>query len=145
MVKRSELGIPDSTESAAENHATSMDSCIVLVERLLTGAPVDILSHQRQAANGKKYVNESQKAKYLNKLDQLKWGVNRNSARQMDRACKSGAWLIVNPIFLVDTDLSEQEFRDNVCWRIFLNPAAYPQNATGVEHPSWQNSTTAEK
>ena len=44
----------------------------------------------------------------------------------MDPAYKSGAWLTVMPSFLYNTELSAQDFRDNVRWRLGLEPCRLP-------------------
>ena len=119
-VNRSGLGIPYPKNSAAENRAALMDFCTVLVEILLTWAPLDIKEHQRHAANGKKESKARHNKKELNKLTKLKREVGRNAARQMYRACKSGSWMTVMPSFLDETELLSQEFRDNVRWILGL-------------------------
>ena len=53
----------------------------------------------------------------------------------MDRACKSGAWITIMPSFLDDKELSAQEFRDNVLWRLGLEPHCLPTNCDGCGYP----------
>ena len=43
----------------------------------------------------------------LDVLANLKGGGGKSAARKMDRACKSGAWITIQPIFMDDTDLPD--------------------------------------
>ena len=48
----------------------------------------------------------------MGRLAELKRGVDKAAALQMDGTCKSGAWLTVMPSFMDDTELSAEEFWD---------------------------------
>ena len=89
-VKRDGLGIPDPTRTHADNYAASIDCSKLLAEILLTGAPLDIVEHQKHAINNQKSLKEPRKAKELGVLADLQRGVNKSSVQQMDCVCKSG-------------------------------------------------------
>ena len=95
VVKRAGLGILDPTRTPENNYAASIYCNKLLVESLLTGDPLDIVEHQKHAINSQKSSKERQKSKELGQLADLKRGVNKSAAMQMDRACKSEAWLTV--------------------------------------------------
>ena len=134
-VKRASLGIPDPTRTLADNYAASVDCSELLVESLFTEDPLDILAHQKHSTNSQKSSKERLKAKRLGQLADLKPGINKNAAMQMDRACKSGAWLTVMPSFMDDTELSAQVFRDSICWRLGLAPLRLPTDCGGCRAP----------
>ena len=81
---------------------------------LMTGVPLDIKYHKRHTTNSKKNSMECQKSKELGQIAELKRGVKKSAAQQMYRACKSRAWLTVMLSFMYDTQLSAQEFWDNI-------------------------------
>ena len=134
-VKRDGMGIPDPKRTPADNYAASIDCSELLVESLLTGDPLDIVAHQKHATNIQKISKERRKAKELGLLADLKRGVNKSAALQMDRVCKSGAWLTFMPSFMDDTELSAQEFRDNIRWRLSLTPLRLPTDCNGCGAP----------
>ena len=107
-LKRAGPVITDPTRSTAENYAASIDCIELLVENLLTGVPLDIRDHQRHVINSQKSQKQRQKAKKLGLLAEPKRELNKRAAQQMDRACKSGAWLTVMPGFMDDTELPAQ-------------------------------------
>ena len=93
------------------------------------------MAHQKHATNSQKSSKELRKAKELVLLAELKRGVDKAAALQMDRAYKSGAWLTVMPSFMDDTDLSAEEFRDNIRWRLGLTPLCLPTDCNGCGAP----------
>ena len=107
-VKWAGLGIPDPTTTTTANYSASRDCSELLVESLMTGEPIDIVAHQKHATNSQKISKERRKAKELGRLAELKLGVDKATALQMDHACKSGAWLTVMPSFMDDTELSAE-------------------------------------
>ena len=52
----------------------------------MTGDPLDIVAHQKHTTNCQKSSKERRKVKELSQLADLKRGVNKNVALQMDRA-----------------------------------------------------------
>ena len=135
VVKRAGLGILDPTRTPENNYAASIYCNKLLVESLLTGDPLDIVEHQKHAINSQKSSKERQKSKELGQLADLKRGVNKSAAMQMDRACKSEAWLTVMPSFMDDTELSAQEFWVNIRWHLVLTPLHLPTDCDGCGAP----------
>ena len=102
----------------------------------MKGEPLDIKSHQRHGINGNRDAKELRNSRELIQLSQIKRGVNKSSAQQMDQTCKSGASLTLMSSFMDDTELSSQEFRYNVCWRLGLTPRCLPIDCDGCRAPS---------
>ena len=71
----------------------------------------------------------------MGRLAELKRGVDKANALQMDRACKLGVWLTVMPSFMDDTELSAEEFRDNIRCRLGLTPLRLPTDCDGCGVP----------
>ena len=85
-VKRAGLRIPDPTIMPADNYAASVVCSELLVESLFTVDPLDIVANQKHASNSQKSSKERRNAKELGLLVDLKRGVNKSAAMQMDRA-----------------------------------------------------------
>ena len=134
-VKRAGLGIPNPTTATGDNYSASVDCSKLLVESLLTGEPIDIVAHQKHATDSQKSSKERRKAKDLGRLDELKQGVDKAAALQMDRACKSGVWITVMLSFMDDMELSAEEFRDNIRWRLGLTSLRLPTDCDGCGAP----------
>ena len=79
-VNRAGLGIPYPTTKTGENYSALVNFSKLLVESLLTGEPIDIVSHQKHATNSQKIWKELRKAKELGRLSDLKRGVDKNAA-----------------------------------------------------------------
>ena len=134
-VKRAGLGIPDPTTTTRANYSASRDCSKLLVESLMTGEPINIVAHQKHATDSQKSSKEHRKAQELSRLAELKIGVDKATALQMDWACKSGAWLTVMPRFMDETELSAEEFWDNIRWRLGLKPLRLPTDCDGCGVP----------
>ena len=50
-VKRAGVVIPDPTRTPADNYAASVKCSELLMERILTGNPLDIVAHQKHTTN----------------------------------------------------------------------------------------------
>ena len=107
----------------------------MLVENLLLGDPLEIQEHHRHAYNGKKEAKVMQNIKKLDKLADLKRVNSRKSTRQMDLVCKSGDCMTVMLRFLDDMEMSSQDFRRNVYYRISLEPRRLPTDCNKCGAP----------
>ena len=68
------------------------------------------------------------------KLARLKRNAGNHAARRMERARETGAWLTAMPSLLNGTNLSAEEFRDNLHLRLGLTPLHLPTHCDGCGH-----------
>lgn len=71
--------------------------------------------------------SESDKAS----LHALKGKTNPAGAKRLERASRTGAWLMVTPDRMNGTDLSAEEFRDSLRLRFGLQPLGLPERCDG--------------
>jgi len=79
-----------------------------------------------------------QKRKTLAATEALKricCAVRPADARRMTRSTETGAWLTATPNLLNGTELSADEFRDNIRMHLGLTPTSLPQQCAGCDDP----------
>eukprot|EP00957_Ditylum_brightwellii_P111105 8472063-Ditylum_brightwellii.AAC.1 len=113
-VKRSGLGIPDLTQMADHCHATSQSCCNALVASLLEGQTLPYAQHKAYVREGSLAARKAQAAMELQALEAMKEGKTTHTKNKLDRGKETEAWLMVIPNHLNESELSEEEFRDNL-------------------------------
>jgi hypothetical protein len=138
-VKQAGLGIRNPVESADLFFGTSKDACEELVRSFFEGE-FNLAVHKskvRQASTKARKKRIEAEAKLVTERGEQRG--NRELLR-MERAAAAGIWLTCFPSRFHGTELSCEEFRDNLRLRYNLNPLSMPSVCDGcgakmsVEH-----------
>eukprot|EP00957_Ditylum_brightwellii_P164681 12538525-Ditylum_brightwellii.AAC.1 len=131
IVKWSELGIPDLTQMGDHCHATSQSCCDMLVTSLLEGWKMPYAQHKACVRVGSLAARKAQTDRELQALEAMKEGKTTQAKNKLDRGKETRAWLKVIPNRLNGSELSEEEFRDNLCLRYGMIPLDLRQRCDG--------------
>ena len=113
-VKRGGLGIPDTQLSAESAYNISKAASGELVDSLLGGSALNYLGHRacvRKASLAERRAKKHVELGELARRKELSGGQERNL---LHRATGNGAWLSTLTHRLNDTELSREEFLDNL-------------------------------
>ena len=125
-VKHGGLGIPDPRLSAESVYNTSKAASRELVDSLLGGSALTYVGHRacvRKASLATRRAKMHVDLGDMARQKELAGGEERN---RLHRATRNGAWLSDVPHCLSGTELSQEEFRDNLCLRYGLMPQDIP-------------------
>ena len=130
-VKRGGLGILDPTQAAAHNYATSQECCGELVESLVQREGLNYAAHRLCVRLGS-WSAQLERAKREEKAMTGRMGAGSKSGKhKLMRSMETGAWLTVVPDSLNGTELSQEEFRDNLRLRYSLRPIGLQERCDG--------------
>ena len=118
--KHGGLGIPDRQVSAESVYNTSKSDSGELIDSLLGGTALNYVSHRacvRGSSMGKRKERKHVELADLARQKELAGGQERY---RLHRATVNGAWLSSVPHCLNGTELSREEFRDNIRFRYGL-------------------------
>ena len=121
-VKHGGLGIPDPRLSAESEYNTSKAASGELVDSFLGGSDLNYVGHR---ACIRKASLVARRAKIHVELGELSRGKELAGGKKMNRlhrATSNGSWLIAVPHRINGTELSREEFRDNLRLRYGLMP-----------------------
>ena len=132
-VKYAGMALPDPTLTADDNHSTSSLVCGHLVQAMrsdcdVTYSSVDHISTRKEVVAA---VKERQAVKYEAKLKEITSKLDPDTARMVKRGRLCGQWLSVMPLTVNGTELSPQEFRDNLLLRQGRAPGDLPKHCDG--------------
>jgi hypothetical protein len=139
-VRRAGLGIPDPQLTAAGCHQASLESTGELTRTLRAGTDMDVQAHAAEATIHRRRIRKEKDKAEEAALQALCAAARPTAARRMNRSKETGAWLTAMPSTLNGTELSEDEFRDNIRLRFGLPPLSLPDHCDGcnerftVEH-----------
>ena len=127
------MALPDPTLTADDNHSTSSLVCGHLVQAMrsdcdVTYSSVDHISTRKEVVAA---VKERQAVKYEAKLKEITSKLDPDTARMVKRGRLCGQWLSVMPLTVNGTELSPQEFRDNLLLRQGRAPGDLPKHCDG--------------
>ena len=130
-VKQGGLAIRIPHEQAEPLHAVSGEATRLLVAALLSGEELDLASHRRcvkQASSKARDLRIAEEEAFL-----LQLGIDEGPkvARRFKRMKGSGAWLTRLPSQYEGTQLTRDEWHDNVSLRYGMRPANLPQQCDG--------------
>ena len=136
-VKHAGLAIPDPTSTADSNYKTSSLVCGHLVQAIrldsdVEFSTVDHLSTRREVVVE---VRKRQTKEYETKLQEITSSLDADTARIILRGGECGQWLSVMPSIVNGTELSAQEFRDNLQLRYARSPGDLPERCDGCNAP----------
>ena len=125
-VKHGGLGIPDPRSSVESAYNTSTAARGELVDSILEGSVLNYVGH-RACVN--KAIQMMRHAKMSVELSEIfkQWDqAGGRERKRLYRATRNGAWLSAVPHRLSGTELSQEEFRENICLRYGLMPQDIP-------------------
>jgi hypothetical protein len=129
------LALRNPLTSAPHLHRSSVDACDILVKALHDGGGLNAKAHKacvRDARNQACKARLQEEETYLNGL---KLSGRRKMAKQLERMGETGAWLSAIPNCFEGTELSREEFQDNLAVRYGLHPRGLPERCDGCNEP----------
>ena len=104
------------------DYNTSKDSIRGLLDSLLRGSVLNYVGHRACVHKARKSARLSKSIIDLSKLLKRQKQAGGQEENHLHRATRNGAWLSVETHRLNGTELSQEEFRDNLCLRYGLMP-----------------------
>ena len=139
-VRLSGIGLPNPVATADQCYQASKECTADLTASLQAGRPVDATGFAADAGRRRKGLRKAQAHVEKSTFEALKSAAGVADARRLQRATETGAWLTAMPNTLNGTDLSADEFKDNLRLRLGLCPTSLPHRCEGcnerftVEH-----------
>ena len=139
-VRRAGLGLRSPVETADRCFSTSKACTTKLVNSLLTGEPLDVHQHLREAGEKRRAAAKERAEMEDEVLEAILLASNHSQRRRLERVKKAGSWLSTTPHRLNGTVLSAEEFRDSLRLRCGFQPQNLPTSCDGcgaafnVEH-----------
>jgi hypothetical protein len=134
-VKQGGLALRNPVTSAPLLHQSSTDACELLVKALLENGELCADGHKacvREAGDRARKVRIKEEEV---SLDEMKKRDGRKVAKRLDRTGETGAWLSCIPNRFDGTELSSEEFFDNLAIRYGLRPRGLPERCDGCDEP----------
>ena len=132
-VRRAGLGVPDPQLTAASCFTASQACTAELTRTLRAGTDLDIQAHAAKASTERRRMLKDKNKAEEATLDRLCAAARPAVVRQMKRSQETGAWLTAMPNTLNGTELSEEEFHDNLRLRFGLQPLSLPARCDGCD------------
>jgi hypothetical protein len=134
-VKSGGIAIRNPVVSAPLLHQCSVDACDILIKALQDVGGLNAEAHKAVVkAAGNEARTARLKEEQVN-LDGMKGSGGRKVAKRLERMGETGAWLSVIPNCFDGTELSREEFRDNLAIRYGLRPRGLPESCDGCNKP----------
>lgn len=132
-VKHAGLALPNPTTTADDNYRTSTVVCSHLLQALrpdseVTFSSVDHTATLRSATNA---FSKRKKEECETKLLEICSKLDPDTSRTVKRGALCGQWLSVMPSTVNGTELSPQEFRDNLLLRYGRSPGDLQETCDG--------------
>ncbi len=134
-VKFGRLALRNPVTSVLHLHQSSVDACDILVKALHDRGGLNTKAHKacvREAGNQACKARLQEEETYL---DGLKLSGERKTAKQLEWMGETGAWLSAIPNRFVGTELSREEFQDNLAICYGLCPRGLPERCDGCNEP----------
>ncbi len=134
-VKSGGTAIRNPIVSAPPPHQCSVNACNILIKAFQDGGGLNAEAHK---ATVKAAGNEARKARLKGEqdtLDGLKESGGRKIAKHLEPMGETGAWLSVFPNRFDETELSREEFQDNLTICYGLRPRGLPERCDGCNEP----------
>ena len=130
-IKHGGLGIPDPRQSAECDYITSKAASRELVDSLLGGSVLNYLGHRACVRKASQSARLSKRVVEMPELYDRQEQAGQQQKNRLHRETRIGAWLSAVPNCLNGTELSREEFRDNLCLRYGLMPQDIPATYDG--------------
>ena len=130
-VKHGVLGILDPQSSAESAYNTSKAASRELVDSILGGSVLNYVGHRACVRKASQSARLSKRIVELLELYDRQEQAGCQEKNRLHRATRNGAWLSTVPHCLNGTELSWEEFRDNLRLRYGLMPQDIPATRDG--------------
>ena len=130
-VKHGSVGIPDPRLSAEFTYNTSKGASRELVDSLLGGLFLNYVGHRACVHKAGQLARISKRIVKLSNLFKLQEQAGGQEKNRLHRATRNGAWFSSVPHCLNRTELSWEEFWDNLRLRYGLMPQDIPATCEG--------------
>jgi hypothetical protein len=140
-IKYAGIALPNPTTTATSNYQASQAITTPLVESLLlsaTSSLFNLVGYQSAIANAKADIKRDRHSVLTSAFDDIRARYDAHPVlqRRLDRAIATGTWLNQSPLASLNTALSAQAFRDNLCDRYGLEPFDLPTICDGCGQPT---------
>jgi hypothetical protein len=135
-VRKAGLGVPDPRQTGADCHTASLACTEELTRTLRAGTNLDVQAHANHASKQRRRLKKIKDEEQETLLQDLCTGTRPAAARRMTRSKETGARLTAMPTTLNGTELSEEEFRDNLRLQFGLSPLSSRHCATAATRNS---------
>jgi len=105
----------------------------MLTQSLVTGSVLGIRAYAVTCAGNRKAQQKRKTLAATEALKRICSAARPADARRMTRSTETGAWLTATPNLLNGTELSADEFRDNIRMHLGLTPTSLPQRCAGCD------------
>jgi hypothetical protein len=129
------LGLCNPTTSPLLLHQSSVDVCDLLIKALHIGGGLSAEAHKACVCEAGYQTCKARLKEEEAYLDGLKASGGRKMAKPLERMSKTGAWLSAIPNHFDGTELSREEFQDNLAIRYGLRPRGLPECCNGCNQP----------
>jgi hypothetical protein len=134
-VKMGGITIKNPVTSAPHLYQCSMDASNILVKALHNGGGLNVKAYKAVVkAAGNAACKARLKGEEEN-LEGLKSSGGRKVAKRLGQMGKTGTWLAVIPNRFDGTELSREEFQDNLAIRYGLHPRGLSKHCDGCREP----------
>ena len=130
-VKHDSLGIPDPRSSSESAYNTSKADRRELVHSLLGGSVLNYLGHRACVRKSSQSARRTKMSVELAEIFERQDLAGGRDKKRVHRATRNRAWLSAVPHSLNGTELSQEEFRDNLRLRYGLMPQDIPAICDG--------------
>jgi hypothetical protein len=134
-VKFGGLALRNPVTSAPHLHQSSVDACDILVKALHNRGGLNAEAHKACVREAGNQACKARLQEEETDLNRLKLSSRRKTAKQLERMGKTGAWLSAIPNCFDGTELSREEFQDNLAIRYGLRPRSLPECCDGCNKP----------
>jgi len=121
--------------SAPLLHQCSVNACDILIKALQDGGGLNAETHKAVVKAAKSEARTARLKEEQVNLDGLKESGGRKVAKHLERMGKMGAWLSVIPNRFDGTELSREEFQDNLAIHNGMRPRGLPERCNGCNEP----------
>jgi hypothetical protein len=134
-VKMGGLALRNPVASAPLLHRSSVNACDILVKALHNGGGLSAEAHKACVWEAGYQAHKARLKEEEAYLDGLKVSGGRRMAKRLEWMGKTGAWLSAIPNRFDGTDLSREEFQDNLAICYGLCPRGLPERCDGCNEP----------
>ena len=130
-VKHGGLGIPEPRLSAESAYNTSKAASRELVDSFPGGSVLNYVGHRSCRCKASQSARLSKRIVELSDIFKLQEQAGDQDKNRLHMEMRNGAWLSAVTHLLNGTELSREEFRDNLCLRYGLMPQDIPATCNG--------------
>jgi hypothetical protein len=134
-VKFGELALCNPVTSAPLLHRSSVDACNILVKALHNRGGLNARAHKAYVQEGRNQAHKARLHEEETYLNGRKLSGGRKTAKRLERMGETGAWLLAIPNCFDGTELSREEFQDNLAICYGLRPRGLPKRCDGCNKP----------